>query len=153
MSIWDGIENESYTKRSKTIPEGNHLLRGKRFVTQASQKVRGITLFIAEFEVVSSSSPELSPGDSVSAIYGSDKASFLKNVKYLLANYIIACERQHDPKITLDQVNGKIEGRYIEAITADDGTSYAGFEVKSTGRLTQTKDGRPFIVHEWEPAA
>jgi hypothetical protein len=153
MGLWDGIENESYTKRSKNIPVGNHVLTGKRFVVQASQKVRGITNFIAEFEVVSSDSPELSPGDSVSAIYGSDKASFLRKVKYLLANYMVACERQISADITLREVDAKIESGYIDAITDGDGTAYAGFQVRSIGRMTETKTGAAFIAHEWEPAA
>lgn len=153
MGLWDGIENETYQKRSKVIPQGNHVLIGTKFVVQASQKIRGINLFVAEFQVESSDSPELSPGDAVCAIYASDKPSFLKNVKYLLANYMIACERTHKPDVTLAEVDAKIKGAYIEAITDGDGTAYAGFKVRSIGRLTETKSGNPFVAHEWEPAA
>lgn len=156
MDIFDGIESTQYFSRSKNIPEGTHTLIGKSFLVQPSTKNRAVTNFIAEFTVVDSTSPELSPGDTVSAVYPSSNQSFLRNTKYLLATYMVACEKSVSPNITLAEVDAKINKEYIAAITKGDGTQYAGFKVKSIGRLTTIKNGpnagAPFIAHEWEVA-
>jgi hypothetical protein len=156
MSIFDGIESTSYFSRSKNIVEGTHTLIGKSFVVQASAKNRAVQNFIAEFTVVDSTSADLAPGDTVSAVYSSSNQSFLRNVKYLMATYMMACERTANPNITLAEVDAKITGEYLKAITDGDGTAYAGIKIKSIGRVTTIKTGpnagQPFTSHEWEQA-
>ena len=156
MNIFDGIENVSYFQRGKNIPEGTHILIGKKFTTNTSAKNRAVQNFVAEFTVESSNSPELAPGDTVSVVYASSNASFLKNVKYLLSNYMFACERAADPNVTLSQIENKLNSEYIEYIIKDGGTTYAGSRIKSIGRMTTIKTGpnagSPYIAHEWDQA-
>lgn len=156
MGIFDGIENVSYFQRGKNIPEGTHILIGKKFTTNTSAKNRAVHNFVAEFTVESSSSPELVPGDTVSVVYASSHASFFKNVKYLLSNYMFACERAADPSVTLNQIENKLNNEYIEWIIKDGGTTYAGSRIKSIGRMTTIKTGpnagSPYIAHEWDQA-
>lgn len=154
MGFFDGIENVSYNSRGKNIPEGTHILIGKSFKMQVSAKNRAVANFIAEFTVESTTSTEIAPGDTVTAIYSTANQSFQSNVKYLLAQYLFYCERSADPTITQKQVDARINEQYIDAITADDGTTYAGYRIKSIGRPTTIKTGpnagSPFIAHDWD---
>ena len=156
MSIFDGIENVSYFQRGKNIPEGTHILIGKKFITKTSEKNRAVQNFIAEFTVESSSNPELAPGDTVSVVYASSNNSFLKSVKYLLSNYMFACERAADSSVTINQIENRLDKEYIEYIIKDGGTTYAGSRIKSIGRMTTIKTGpnagSPYIAHEWDQA-
>lgn len=153
MGFFDGIQNASYYNRSKHIPEGTHILIGKKFSLQKSAKNPSVANFIAEFVVESTTSNEIAPGDTVSAVYLSSHSSFLRNVKYLLAQYLFACEKAHNPQITQAEVDAKISEGYIEGIVDGDGTTYANYRVKSIGRGTTIKNGpnagQPFIAHEW----
>lgn len=154
MGFFDGIQNVSYNNRGKNIPEGTHILIGKSFKVQTSAKNRAVANFIAEFTVESTTSTEIAPGDTVTAIYNTANQSFQSNVKYLLAQYLFYCERASDPAITQRQVDAKIDEDYVHAVTADDGTTYAGYRIKCVGRPTTIKSGPNagslFIVHEWE---
>ena len=153
MGIFSGIENATFFAKSKNIPAGTHVLSGKKISVAASQKNRGVTNFIMEFDVVSTTSGEIAQGDVVSIVYPSSKVSFLGNVKYVVANYMLASERSVDPSTTAEQVNSKIDEDYLDAITDGDGTLYAGFEVKCVGTDTIIKTGpnagQPFTRLDW----
>ena len=153
MGIFSGIQSASYFSKGKNIPAGTHHLIGRKISTSVSQKNRSVTNFIMEFEVESSDSPELAKGDTVSAVYISSKETFLPNVKYAVANYMLACERSHNPAITLKDVDAKIDEDYLEQITDGDGTTYAGFRIKCVGTETIIKTGlnagKPFVRHDW----
>jgi hypothetical protein len=139
--------------KGKNIPVGNHTLVGKKITVQVSQKNRAVSNFIMEFDVESSDSPELAPGDVVSVVYSSAKQTFLGNVKYAVANYMLACERSENPNISIKDVDKKIDEDYLNAITEGDGTSYSGYRVKCCGVETTIKTGpnagQPFIRHDW----
>jgi hypothetical protein len=153
MGIFSGIEGASYFSKGKNIPVGSHTLVGKKITVQVSQKNRAVSNFIMEFEVEASDSPELTVGDIVSVVYSSAKQTFLGNVKYAVANYMLACERSANPSITLKEVDKKIDEDYLNAITEGDGTAYAGFRIKCTGVETTIKTGpnagQPFVRHDW----
>jgi hypothetical protein len=153
MGIFDGIEQTSYFARSKNILEGTHILVGRKITVQQSSKNRAVSNFIMEFTVESTDNPELAVGDVVAAIYSSSKDSFLGNVKYLLATYMLACERSGNPDITAKDVDAKINTPYIAAITEGDGTAYAGFRIKCVGTVKEIKNGpnagQPFTRHDW----
>jgi hypothetical protein len=154
MGIFSGIESVSYFSKGKNIPVGNHTLIGKKITVNVSQKNRSVSNFIMEFEVESSDSPELSVGDLVSVVYSSSKQTFLGNVKYAVANYMLASERSVNPAVSLKEVDAKIDESYIDAITDGDGTLYAGFRVKCVGTETIIKTGpnagQPFVRHDWQ---
>jgi hypothetical protein len=156
MGYFSGIESATFYNRAKNIPEGTHTLIGKKFTAQPSAKNRMVINFIAEFEVESTTSTEIAPGDTVSAVYVSSNQSFFPNVKYLLAAYLLTCERSENPTISQRQVADKITEEYVEAVIADEGTTFAGYRVKSIGRATTIKTGANagavFIAHEWDQA-
>lgn len=156
MSFFKGIQSASYSNRGKNIPEGTHILIGKSFKMQPSAKNPALANFIAEFTVESTTSNEIAPGDTVTAIYNTGTQGWQGRVKYLLAQYLLYCERTADPTITQQQVDDKIDEDYALAVTADDGTTYAGYRIKSIGRLTTIKSGpnagAPFIAHDWDQA-
>ena len=153
MGIFSGIEETGFFSRNKNIPEGTHILVGRKISVQVSQKNRAVSNFIFEFEVESSDNAELEQGDMVSVIYNSAKQTFLSNVKYLIANYMMACERTAIPNITLKEVTAKINEEYITQVTEGDGTAYAGFRLKCVGSLTEIKTGpnagQPFTRLDW----
>ena len=153
MGIFSGIEGASYFSKGKNIPVGSHTLVGNKITVQVSQKNRAVSNFIMEFELEASDSPELAVGDIVSVVYSSAKQTFLGNVKYAVANYMLACERSANPSITLKDVDKKIDEDYLNAITEGDGTAYAGFRIKCTGVETTIKTGpnagQPFVRHDW----
>jgi hypothetical protein len=153
MGIFSGIEQASFFSRGKHIPKGAHVLTGKKISVQVSQKNRAVSNFIMEFDVVSSDSPELSPGDVVSVVYSSANQSFLGNVKAVLAAYMLSCERTEAPAITIQDICKKITEDYIAAITEGDGTAYAGFQLRCMGTETTIKGGpnagQPFTRHDW----
>lgn len=153
MGIFSGIENASYFSKGKNIPVGTHILTGKKITVNVSQKNRAVSNFIMEFTVDSSDSAELVPGDTVSVVYSTAKQTFLGNVKYAIANYMMASERSVSPTVTLEQVNAKIDESYLNAICDGDGTNYAGFRIKCVGTETTIKTGpnagQPFVRHDW----
>lgn len=153
MGIFSGIENVSYFNKGKNIPVGTHILVGKKITLNQSAKNRSVSNFIMEFEVEKSDSEELTPGDTVSVVYASSKEMFLTNVKYLIASYMLACERAVNPGITAAEVDDKINDDYINDIIVGDGTTYAGVRIKCVGTLKEIKNGpnagQPFTRHDW----
>ena len=153
MGIFSGIQSASYFSKGKNIPSGTHYLIGKKISASVSQKNRSVSNFIMEFTVDSTDSAELAAGDTVSAVYNSSKETFLSNVKYAVANYMLACERTQNAAICLNDVNAKIDEDYLEAITDGDGTKYAGFRIKCVGTeviiKTGMNAGKPFVRHDW----
>lgn len=153
MGIFSGIEHVSYFNKGKNIPVGTHILIGKKITLNQSAKNRSVSNFIMEFTVESSDSPELAPGDTVSVVYASSKEMFFTNVKYLVASYMLACERAANPNITASEVDAKINDEYIDDIIEGDGTTYAGVRIKCVGTQKEIKNGpnagQPFTRHDW----
>jgi hypothetical protein len=153
MGIFTGIESVTYSTKNKNIPVGNHVLKGRKILLHVSQKNRATTNFIMEFDVESTDSQEIVPGDIVSVVVPSSRQTFLSTVKYAIANYMLACERSANPEITLKEVDAKINEDYIMALTEGDGTAYAGFRVRCLGTETTIKTGptagQPFTRYDW----
>ena len=154
MGVFDGIESASFFSRGKNIPEGKHVLRLRKMTTQSSTKKRSVYHFIAEFDVVESDSPDLRPGDVCSIVYGSDKESFLGNVKYFVSVYMFGLERQRNPDVTMREITNSITGAYIDTLVGDDGTNYAGMLIRCIGSMTVIKSGsnagQPFTRLDWD---
>lgn len=135
MGMFDGIEKVSSTQGGAWLQPGQHLF--KINALKQPPNLRAGLCFIAELEVVESSNPDYSPGQSVSWIRNvtKHKEMALADIKAFLA------------------ATAGIDEESVDSNGADEavgpGQPFAGFLVRCEAFNRPTRDGGEFTRTLW----
>lgn len=136
MSIFKGIEKEKVVGGGQYITPGNYVLEVEEVKTFVSQKHRGRNYFVAEFSVLSTTSPDYSPGSRVSWLVNMDQDSALANVK----GFAMALDA--------DMSEEDITQEGMDHLISSDNPA-AGSKVKANAYTIKTKAGHDFTKLSW----
>mgnify|MGYP003657629459 CR=1 FL=1 len=138
MSAYEGIEEVTSARRSQGetvwIKPGKYDLEIVRVKDGKADQGEGRPYFVADFEVVTSTNPDIEVGDQISwmTTRGKFKQYFLQDVK----NFIAAATESHPNDVTSDVVSE----------CTSDSQPLVGFLMKADAYNKPSKQGNDFTV-------
>ena len=137
-SIFKGIEKAEVAGGGQYLTPGSYTLEVEEVKTFVSQKVRGRNYFVGEFTILSTTSPEYSPGARVSWLVNMDQPSALANIK----GFAVALSSDmSEDDVTADAMD--------HLISADNPA--AGSKVQASAYNIKTAPGNDFTKVSWAP--
>lgn len=139
MSIFSGINSAQVTKQGVYLEPGQHILRVDRCKLQQSQKNPSKYYFVAELTVIDTDNTKHYPGQQVTWLQDMDKPNRQGALGNLKA-FATAFDPNPDANITEEEMNTIVSSE----------NPLAGFRVRATGILLDTKSGGKFTKFNWD---
>ena len=138
MGLFANIEKEQVVGGGQYLTPGSYTLEVEEVKTFESQQKKGRHYFCAEFTVLSTTSPDYTPGERGSWLVNMDQPSALSNIKGFAASL--------SPEASESEINEEIMNQMVSSENPA-----AGAKMKATAYNVKTRAGGDFTKVTWGP--
>ena len=137
MGVFSGIEQANTYKNSPYLTAGQYELAIRSLAVVDSQKKRGRKFFAAEFDVVTTTSPDFKEGDLVSWLVDMDHGeTALSNIK-AFASAVLDCDEDEVNETTMEKLIGPEQPA-------------SSVRIKANAFIIKTRAGNDFTKIRWD---